>query len=986
MESLNSLFLVVMWMVAVLHIPTGLAGMMHNEEHHSCNKIRTKVIAYEDLKRHGLSEYSKDGTSDYSQIVVDDENNQLIVGAKDVLMQLNLDDLSPVQETEWKPSELMVDICQSKGERPEDCCNFVRVLLPYEDKIFTCGTNAFSPVCTWRKRTNVTEVESELSGIARCPYDPKFNATALLTKEGDLYSGTVMDFTARDPVVYRTLGPSPALRTAQLNSKWLSEPNFVSSYEIGSYVYFFFREIAVEQSSCGKVIYSRVARVCKNDVGGEFLLEENWTTFVKARLNCSMPDTYPFHFDELVSTFLSEETQTIYGVFSSNSHGVHGSAVCSFHLSDIEETFRGSFKFQPDSRSAWISQANPNPNFNCSAVDDETTEMYLDEDHLLAAQKFQLMDGSVPAAHPRPMLVSTGKHYQLDHIMVDHVQGKNHVYDVMFLGTSNGKIKKVFRIPGTSEVCVLEDMCVTPKSQCDPIRSMKLHSGKGALYVGLPTAIIKVPVQHCVTFSTEVACIESRDPYCGWNAIRQQCTPRPESQVELTRWYQNITSCPVVSNRVDGGFSDWSEWFSCDDPSGVLSSCMCRTRECSNPAPKCGGDTCHGEKVQVKNCSGRRGSFSNDVDEDLATDFWSPWTEWSSCTQKCGGGVQSRNRRCLEGGTCNGNSQEMRACNTHRCTDRRKASVWTPWLVLNVSESGLVQQRFRFICRAPIPERSDIMISSPKNQVRLCPYMSKKCSADGHAVKGGWSCWTDWSECSVTCGMGVKTRNRLCNNPAPQNGGQECEGPSTEEQPCDAGECYDDQVLSSMNWGIEVRAGPRGDDVSLVDPENGWKNWSKWSKCGIKGKRHRSRKCTVAVPGPGDCEGCVKEIQWCYGAVEKDPETPHLRPDVQRLVAPEKPACFTAQEESEQELVFLLVVAILSAIAGAIIAVAAYISWQRRRSPSTNDKYEMDDYGDDLYEEEDIFENDEFPFEDFAPHGRREMPSVDQPSTSSETR
>lgn len=68
----------------------------------------------------------------------------------------------------------------------------------------------------------MTEVESELSGIARCPYDPRFNATALLTKEGDLYSGTVMDFTARDPVVYRTLGPSPALRTAQLNSKWLS--------------------------------------------------------------------------------------------------------------------------------------------------------------------------------------------------------------------------------------------------------------------------------------------------------------------------------------------------------------------------------------------------------------------------------------------------------------------------------------------------------------------------------------------------------------------------------------------------------------------------------------------------------------------------------------------------------------------------------------------------------------------------------------------
>lgn len=66
---------------------------------------------------------------------------------------------------------------------------------------------------------------------------------------------------------------------------------------------------------------------------------------------------------------------------------------------------------------------------------------------------------------------------------------------------------------------------------------------------------------------------------------------------------------------VDGGFSDWSEWLPCDDPSGVLSSCTCRTRECTNPAPKCGGDTCHGERVQVKNCSGRRGQTSNEVDE-----------------------------------------------------------------------------------------------------------------------------------------------------------------------------------------------------------------------------------------------------------------------------------------------------------------------------------------------------------------------------------
>ena len=32
-----------------------------------------------------------------------------------------------------------------------------------------------------------------------------------------------------------------------------SEPDFISAYEIGEFVYFFFREVAVEFINCGKV-------------------------------------------------------------------------------------------------------------------------------------------------------------------------------------------------------------------------------------------------------------------------------------------------------------------------------------------------------------------------------------------------------------------------------------------------------------------------------------------------------------------------------------------------------------------------------------------------------------------------------------------------------------------------------------------------------------------------------------------------------------
>ena len=78
-----------------------------------------------------------------------------------------------------------------------------------------------------------------------------------------------------------------------------SEPNFVGSFDIGEHVLFFFRETAVEYINCGKSIYSRIARVCKKDTGGKNILSQNWATYLKARLNCSVPGEFPFYFNEI---------------------------------------------------------------------------------------------------------------------------------------------------------------------------------------------------------------------------------------------------------------------------------------------------------------------------------------------------------------------------------------------------------------------------------------------------------------------------------------------------------------------------------------------------------------------------------------------------------------------------------------------------------------------------------------------------------------
>ena len=49
---------------------------------------------------------------------------------------------------------------------------------------------------------------------------------------------------------------------------------------------------------------------------------------------------------------------------------------------------------------------------------------------------------------------------------------------------------------------------------------------------------------------------------------------------------------------------------------------------------------------------------------------------------------------------------------------------------------------------------------------------------------GQWTTWTNWSSCSQTCtnrepqkrDIARKTRSRICSNPPPANGGDDCQG------------------------------------------------------------------------------------------------------------------------------------------------------------------------------------------------------------------
>jgi len=194
--------------------------------------------------------------------LLNQDGSSLLIGARNVVYNISLTDLSEnvEQRIEWNSRHRDTELCLVKGKSEDDCNNYIRVLARQSDNsLLVCGTNSYSPRCRSYEmnEAGVYEVARERSGKGYTPYDPRNNSTFIFTG-GELYSGTVSDFSGSDALIIRD-----QIRTEQYNLKQLNRPDFVGSVEDENYVYFFFREDAVENMNCAKEIFSRVGRVCK---------------------------------------------------------------------------------------------------------------------------------------------------------------------------------------------------------------------------------------------------------------------------------------------------------------------------------------------------------------------------------------------------------------------------------------------------------------------------------------------------------------------------------------------------------------------------------------------------------------------------------------------------------------------------------------------------------------------------------------------------
>ncbi|PAV62326.1 hypothetical protein WR25_12440 isoform D [Diploscapter pachys] len=359
---------------------------------------------------------------------------------------------------------------------------------------------------------------------------------------GEIYAATVSDFVGNDPLIYRRKlneGERTGLRTQRDDARVLDAPNFVATFVYKEHVYFWYRERASEavDNNEERQVYARVARVCSNDRGGPRPASERWTSFLKARLNCSLASPTPFYFNELKAVSdpipSTNGDHIVYALFSTPDSPVQMSAVCTFSMKRIREEFdHGTFKRQRNTDSLWEAfprSEMPKPRPGTCVPD----SVRLPEATISFVLANPLMHKCINSVNG-PLLIEGVDRAQLTQIAVlPQIQSVNgQKFDVIYLGTVDGNVLKVVNTGDNVTVVQMTKIFAHPQ----PVVNLLTKSQQ--LVVVSSNEIAAIGVQQCEQQTSCSRCVQLQDPHCAWDVNSGRCVS--ESSWSGGHFIQNL--------------------------------------------------------------------------------------------------------------------------------------------------------------------------------------------------------------------------------------------------------------------------------------------------------------------------------------------------------------------------------------------------------------------------------------------------------------
>uniref|UniRef100_A0A673N2S4 Semaphorin-4C-like n=1 Tax=Sinocyclocheilus rhinocerous TaxID=307959 RepID=A0A673N2S4_9TELE len=490
----------------------------------SWNPVPRKTVKYNDV-HDSMARFRAVGVWNYTMLTLAEHERVLYVGAREHIFALDPNDISRQlrPQIEWSAPVEKKRECAAKGKNNQtECFNYIRFLQSYNHThLYTCGTYAFQPKCTYINADHFTLDSAALEdGKGKCPYDPAKGHTGLIVDK-ELYSATLNNFLGTEPVILRNLGQQHYSMKSEYLPAWL------------------------------------------NDLGGTRTLQKKWTTFQKARLMCSFPERH-ITFNNLRAVFTLPGTDwkstSFYSIFHAQWGDVDVSAVCQYQIGEVKNVFDGPYKEYRESSQRWGRYTgtvpSPRPGACITNFDRENgynSSLQLPDATLNFAKKHPLMEDRAEA---RPLLLTKGINFT--RLAVDRVSSLDQrSYSMLFIGTADGWLQRVVILG--SEAHAIEEIQLFDRQQ--PVDSLTISHSKKYLYIGSRSEVLQLPLANCSRYHSQPDCLLSRDPYCAWDSEGRACV-----RIDLHRGSTSTLSQDLMLERFSRGKAKFEKPFSIPSP------------------------------------------------------------------------------------------------------------------------------------------------------------------------------------------------------------------------------------------------------------------------------------------------------------------------------------------------------------------------------------------------------------------------------------